>query len=381
MQKIIVFVLSVFILISAPVRANSNLGNWEQIISSAQGQYVYLYAWGGSPEVNKYLEQISKEVFDKYSIYLKHVKFNNIRESIDYLIVEKSISNHNEGDIDLLWVNGENFKTLLEQHLLFGPIFDLVPNTKNLNKKLPIKTDFTLATKGYEIPWGVGQFIFLYNKDKIKIVPKTFNELLKYAQKHPGRVSYPRPPDFHGVSFLKSLLLELTLDKSVLQDSIKLVDAKKVTAPLWDYLDKFHQVAWKKGKAFPRSSAQILQLLDDDQLDFAVSFNPNADLQGIENGTLAPSIARFNMQQGALTNLHFLAIPQTAQAKEGALVVINYLLTKDAQVRKSDIKHWGDPAVITLKNLKQRPLLKVIDEPHPSWSEYLAREWQRRYGR
>jgi putative thiamine transport system substrate-binding protein len=34
--------------------------------------------------------------------------------------------------------------------------------------------------------------------------------LLEYATRHPGKVTYPRPPDFTGTAFLEQLLLTLT---------------------------------------------------------------------------------------------------------------------------------------------------------------------------
>ena len=90
------------------------------------------------------------------------------------------------------------------------------------------------------------------------------------------------------------------------------------------------------------------------------------------------------MDAGALSNIHFLAIPWNASAKEGALVAINFLLGTEAQSRKGDILILGDPSVLNNQYLtgsaKKTTLFKSIVEPHPSWQAALEAEWHKRYG-
>lgn len=61
----------------------------------------------------------------------------------------------------------------------------------------------------------------------------------------------------------------------------------------------------------------MMQLLDDGQLDLAITFNPNAVFSAQTTGKLAPTAQSYAMKKGALTNIHFLAIPWNANAKEG----------------------------------------------------------------
>jgi putative thiamine transport system substrate-binding protein len=75
-------------------------------------------------------------------------------------------------------------------------------------------------------------------------------------------------------------------------------------------------------------------------------------------------------------------------------VVANFLLSAQAQARKADISHWGDPTVLDLKRLSPadralfpaKPLpgqvaqgAPTLPEPHAAWVEPLEREWTRRY--
>ena len=49
-------------------------------------------------------------------------------------------------------------------------------------------------------------------------------------------------------------------------------------------------------------------------------------------------ISEANKAAGAIGNTHFLAIPFNANAKEGAQVLINFMLSAQAQARKDDLE-------------------------------------------
>ena len=357
---------------------------WKQIEQQAKGQTVYFHAWGGSQEINRYLQWADKELQQQYGVTLKHVKVTDIAETTTRLIAEKAAKKDNDGSVDMVWINGENFKSMKDNNLLFGPFVQELPNWKYVDKTLPIDNDFSEPTEGLEAPWGVGQLVFIHDSATLNNPPHSFAEMLSYAQAFPNRLSYPRPPEFHGTSFLKSLLIELTDNDAALAKPVTQSDFDVITQPLWNYLDQFHKVAWRGGQQFPAGTSETVQLLDDGQLDLAITFNPNAVFSAQANGTLADTTKVYAMEYGALSNIHFLAIPWNATANAGAQVAINFLLSPEAQSRKGDLKVWGDPSVLSsqyltgsAKNTKQ---FKSVGEPHPSWQSALEKEWLKRYG-
>ncbi|HAS61201.1 MAG TPA: ABC transporter substrate-binding protein [Vibrio sp.] len=358
--------------------------SWQNTTDEAKGQTVYFHAWGGSQEINNYLRWVANQVENKYDVTLKHVKVTDIAETTSRLIAEKAAGKHNAGSVDMVWINGENFKSMKNNGLLYGPFVEQLPSWQFVNKSLPVDSDFSEPTLGLEAPWGVGQLVFVHDTERLNNPPQSFAELLSYAQAFPNRISYPRPPEFHGTSFLKALLIELTNNDASLSQPVNDADFNSITAPLWQYLDNLHQVAWRQGQTFPASSSEMTQLLDDGQLDLAITFNPNAVFSAQATGKLAPSTAAYAMEAGALSNIHFLAIPWNANSSEGAQVVINFLLSPEAQSRKGDLKIWGDPAVLENQYLqgsaKNTTLFKSIAEPHPSWQVALEKEWLQRYG-
>ncbi len=364
--------------------------DWEMSVESSRGKTVYFNAWGGSKEINSYIRWAAVEIEKQYGVRLEHVKVEDISDTVTRILAEKTAGKNSGGSVDMMWINGENFKAMKEASLLYGPFTGMLPNFALVNTdKLQINEDFTVPVEGLEAPWGVGQLNFPYDRERMQRPPTNAVELLAYAKEHPGRVGYPRPPQFHGSSFLKQVLLDLAVDSAPLYRPANGEDFEVVTAPLWKWLDQFHPVAWRKGRAFPTSSSHMTQLLDDGELDMAISFNPQDVKTAIKNGNLPESAGTFVLEIGALTNSHFLAIPYNSDSKDAAMVVINFFMSPRAQGRKADTDHWGDPTVLDLNKLTpsdrdyfvgEPVLFKSVGEPHPSWMVAIEKAWQEKYG-
>ncbi|MGL5040968.1 MAG: ABC transporter substrate-binding protein, partial [Aeromonas sp.] len=106
---------------------NSIDASWQQTLQEAKGQTVYFNAWGGSAEINAYLQWAAQELARDYQVTLVHVKVDDIAQSVSQLLANKQAGKQANGPIDLLWVNGENFKTLKEQGLLGAPFSAALP--------------------------------------------------------------------------------------------------------------------------------------------------------------------------------------------------------------------------------------------------------------
>ncbi|HDX8374660.1 TPA: ABC transporter substrate-binding protein [Aeromonas dhakensis] len=359
---------------------------WQQTLDEAKGQTVYFNAWGGSPEINAYMVWAGQELAREYQVKLVQVKVDDIAQSVSQLLANKQAGKRSGGPIDLLWVNGENFKALKEQGLLGDPFTHELPNMALVDGTLPVSEDFTVPVEGLEAPWGIGQLNLMVDTEEVTSPPTSAAALLAWAKAHPGRFTYPKPPQFHGSSFLKQILLELTPDPAPLYREATDAEFIRVTAPLWAWLDELHPALWRKGKLFPTSAAETRQLLDDGELAMAISFNPQEAQSAVQNGTLPPNVVAVAMAKGALTNSHFLAIPFNANARAGAKVVANFLLSPAAQERKAEPAFWGDPSVLRADALpatqQQAPALrfKSVAEPHPSWQLRLEAAWAERYG-
>ncbi|WP_233532299.1 ABC transporter substrate-binding protein [Paenibacillus alkalitolerans] len=136
---------------------------------------------------------------------------NDTKDIINKLLAEKQASSK-KGSIDIIWINGENFKTSKENALLWGSFASKLPNAqKYVNLDSPdIASDFGLPTEGLEAPWGKAQFVYVYDSDKVKNPPKSMNELKEWVRNNPGKFTYPAPPDFTGSAFVRQAMYETT---------------------------------------------------------------------------------------------------------------------------------------------------------------------------
>ena len=367
---------------------------WDAITAEAKDQTVYFNAWGGSENINGYIEWAGDEVKKRYGVNVELVKITDAGEVVKRIKTEKDAGRNEGGSVDLMWVNGENFQALKTNGLLYGPWAESVPNWEFVDTKKPVRKDFSETTDGLEAPWGTAQLTFIADKNTVAEPPRSANELLTFATENPGRVSYPKPPNFHGTTFLKQLLSELIKKPSLLAEPVKPEDFAMVSQPLWDYLDKLHPVAWREGKAFPANNAEMHQKLADGELKLSLTFNPNEGANLVSKEQLPPSAYSFGFTKGTIGNVHFVAIPFNAKAKEGAQVFANFLLSPEAQVRKADITIWGDPSVLDAEKLteeqqavfnKRAPgglseSVLTLSEPHATWVKALEVEWLKRYG-
>jgi putative thiamine transport system substrate-binding protein len=381
--------------LALPALAQSG-NDWSALESKAKGQTVYFNAWGGADTINAYIQWAATEVQKRHGVNVVHVKVTDTADVVKRVRNEKAAGKAN-GTVDLVWINGENFLTMKREGLLFGPFSERLPSYAKVDVKGKPTTrmDFSEPVEGMEAPWGMAQLTFMVDSQRTPQAPQNLTELSAYAKAHPGRVTYPRPPNFHGTTFLKQVLVDSSADRDALYRPVDMARFAQATAPLWAALDQLHPHLWRAGKQFPQNAEAMRQMLADGELHWALTFNPNDAANEIAAKRLPASVTSYQFSSGTIGNTHFVAIPVNANAKEGAQVFANFLLSAEAQSRKADIAVWGDPTVLALDQLSagergqfaSKPLpgqvartAPAIPEPHGSWVEPLEKEWTRRYG-
>lgn len=371
---------------------------WADIEARARGQTVYFNAWGGSQRVNAYLRWAADEVLRLYGVKLEHVKVTDTADVVKRVRNEKATGKLADGSVDLVWINGENFLAMKREGLLFGPFAESLPNFQwvDVSGKPTTRIDFSEPVQGMEAPWGMAQFTLYADQARVPRPPRGMAELLAYARANPGRITYPRPPDFMGTTFVKQAWLETLADRSVATQAYRPEALAAATEKLWAYLDALHPHLWRQGKQFAQNAAAIRQMLADGELHLGLTFNPNEAANEINARRLPDTIRSYQFESGSIGNTHFLAIPFNARAREGAQVLANFLLSPAAQAHKANIAVWGDPTVLAVERLpaaqreafaqhrhpaQVNPGAPVWPEPHGSWVDPLEKEWVRRYGR
>ncbi len=111
MRRLRDYSLCLCLLLLWPLAVNAD-DSWRQIQTEARGQTVWFNAWGGDPAVNRYLAWVSEEVKRYYAIDLRIVPVADAADAVKRIQTEAQAGRRQGGSVDLLWINGENFRTL-----------------------------------------------------------------------------------------------------------------------------------------------------------------------------------------------------------------------------------------------------------------------------
>ncbi|WP_223418608.1 ABC transporter substrate-binding protein [Shewanella inventionis] len=383
------------------------LAVWEQIEARGVNQDVYFHAWGGDPQINRYIQWVAEQVKQQYQITLHHVKLTDTGEAVSRVLAEKSANNHNNGKVDLVWINGENFAAMAKHQLLTPNWVMQLPNfaLTDPDNNPAMSRDFGVPTQGMEAPWGKAALTFYYDSLLTQTPPQTLQQLSLWAKQHPGRFSYPKPPDFLAMSFLKYALIALNNSqpdaiKNRLYQPASAQSQALLLPPLWQYLDNLHPHLWRKGQHFMSSGLALRRLMGDGELALAFTFSAAEVPAAVARFDLPDSTRSYRMRDGSLSNIHFVAMTYNAAHPDSAKLVVNFLLSPKAQAKKQQAKVWGDTSVLALSqlpakqqawfeppaqshpsaNIVNQDISPALSEPHPSWTNVIATQWLERYG-
>lgn len=320
---------------SSDTSQNSDVSKmtFDELKEAASGQTVTFYGWGGDDDLNKWLDDVfAPRMKEKYNITMERVPMD-IDQVLAQLNGEVSAGD-NKGAIDMIWINGENFKSAKENNLLYGPFVNLLPNYKSyVDENDEDNTlDFGFPIEGYECPYGKAQMVMVTDSTITTNPPKSADELLEFAKEHPGKVTYPALPDFTGSVFVRNLIYEkcggyeqfmnMSADKATVKAAIE---------PALEYLRELNPYLWNQGKTFPESSTTTTKMFGDGELVMNMTYDALGTSINIEKGTYKDTAYSFQFDKGTIGNTNFMAISKSSQHKAGALVAINEMISPEVQ--------------------------------------------------
>lgn len=333
---------------------NKSDPNFEEMLEEARGSTVTVYGWGGSEQTNSWIDgYLSENVKKDYDITIERVGMD-IDEILNILLNEKQLDVE-DGNMDVVWINGENFFTAMENDLLYGPFADKLPNfNKYIDKDSEdVKFDFGFPVNGYEVPFGKAQFVMVYDSEKVTDIPTNHEELLEFAKENPGKFTYPSSADFTGSAFIRNIISDIVGYEQFMDMEADEEVVREAIAPAIEYFKELKPYLWKEGKTYPGDSPLLDNMYADGEVWMTVSYNPNSASGKVETGEYPDTTRTFAFDKGTIGNTHFLAIPFNAQNKEGAHAVINYILNVESQATKYEPATWGDLPVLDNSKLTE----------------------------
>ncbi len=311
---------------------------------AARGQTVRWWMYGGDDRVNGYVDDVVAPAARRLGVTIKRVPIADTAAALQRVVAQRRAGKTSGGAVDLVWINGENFADGKKAGLWLRDWATKLPNARRyLDQRDPaISRDFQVPVDGQESPWQKAAFVYAHDSARTASPPRDLDALLTYARSHPGRVTYPAPPDFTGSAFVRQV-----------------VQAKGEGGG-FAYLERLKPHLWRKGTTYPKTEAELDTLFGNGKVDFAMSYDAAFVASAVRRGRFPASARPFLLGGGTLQNTSFVAIPADAAHRAGAQVVADLLLSPRLQAAKLDPRSLGNPTVLDLGRLgtQQRRLFE-----------------------
>lgn len=341
----------------SPGERNEGAGEdrpFPELEEAARGTTVNFFMYGGDDATNAYVDDwIAPRLEEEYDIILKRVPVGDTAEVVNKLLNEKQAGD-DEGTVDLVWINGENFYTGSQAELWFGPWAEDLPNARYIDwESEEINTDFGTPVNGFEAPWSQAQFVMVYDSARVEDPPRNMDELRAFTEENPGRFSYPAPPDFTGNAFVEQAFYDVTGQIEPYGEEFDEAVFGEEAPKLYDFMNGIEPNLWREGETYPETSAALDELYGNGEVDLTMSYNPYSAERQVEKGIFPETTRTYLLEDGTLSNTNYVAIPFNGPNKEGAQVVANFLQSPEAQLEMQRAHVVGGLTTLDLDRLPE----------------------------
>jgi len=324
--------------------------SWDEIQAVAKGSQVTFAMWGGSDQVNQFVDGwVAEQMRQRYQVSLKRVPLADTTDAVNKVLGEVQAQSP-RGSLDLIWINGENFRSMKQGNLLFGPFTHQLPSLAYYDAAV-IGSDFGLPVDGYEAPYTGTYFVMAADQAKVPTPPQSMAELLAWAEANPGRFAYVAPPAFDGNRFLLSVFYGVTGGYEQYLGELFNQALWNLHAPQWvDYLKTLNPYLWRQGQTYPPNQNRLADLFANGEIWLAPMFI-NRIAEGITTGQFPATTIAYAMPGVSLNDPSFTAIPINAPNPAAAMLLADLLASPEGQLQKFKPEVWGDPPLLDLNRL------------------------------
>ncbi len=322
--------------------------SWDQIVEQARGGTVNWFMWGGADTINRYVSDHVGAILKRdYDITLNRVGVADAVEVVNIVLTEKEAGVTDAGTVDLIWINGENFRSMKQGDLAFCGYTDLLPNNALVNWDNPaIANDFGVPVDGCEVPWNTVQFAFAHDSAEVPEPPRDMAALLDWIKANPGRFTYPAPPDFTGSVFVRHVFYHAAGGADALLGPFDQAKFDEAAAKTWAILNEIEPFLWREGQTYPNTIAQLNELFANGEVAFTFNYDPSQFGLAVQAGTYPETTRSFGLADGTIGNTNYTLIPFNSPNKAAAMVLQNLLLSGEEQLEKAKPDVWGaSPAI------------------------------------
>ena len=343
--------------------------DWPAVLAAADGTTVDLHMWGGSTEINTFVDEVYGPALAELGVTLNRVPIADTADAVNAVLgeLEAGRTDPGSGAIDLIWLNGENFATMRQADALLATGWaEHLPNTTFVDWDDPaVAFDAGRPVAFTTSPWGSAQFQFVADtaRSAPPELPRSYAELAVWIRANPGRFTYPAPPAFHGTRFLTQWFHELDGDPDAWVAAFDEDRYTEVAAELFGLLEELAPDLWRGGATYPNEIADLDRLFANGEVNLTFTQLPAGIGANIDAGVLPATARPFVFDTGTIGDHHYLAIPVNASDPAAAMVVANLVLDPALQAAKLDPGNgWGDGIAVSPDRLdpEQRAAIDAV---------------------
>ena len=334
---------------ASPILADTGDGaaligkDWDAIVEMAKGGQVNWFLWGGADNINQYVsDYVGGILKDQYGITLNRVGLTDTAEAVNIVLGEKEAGVTDKGSVDMIWMNGENFRTMKQGGLAWCGYTETLPNNALVNWNNPaIANDFGMPVDGCEVPWSRAQFAFAHDSATLPNPPKSIPELIDWIKANPGLFTYPAPPDFTGAVFVRHVFYYAAGGVDNLLGEFDQAKYDAAAAKTWAILNEIEPFLWREGATYPTSITQLNELFANKEVALVFNYEPAQFGLAVQAGTYPETVMSYGLTDGTVGNTNYTIIPFNSPNKAAALVLQNVLLSGEVQLEKALPDVWG----------------------------------------
>lgn len=312
-----------------------DLSDWSTVEEAAKGQTVNWYMFGGSDPINAYVNGYVADELEKKGITLNQVKVTDTAEVVNRVLGEKQ-AGKDDGSVDMIWINGENFKTGKQADLWYCGWAEQLPSAEFVDFEDPaVTSDFGEPVEGCEASWSRAQSLVVYDSAKLQASDvASLDALEAWAKANPGRFTYAAPPDFTGSMVVRTFLYDTAGGVDDLLGEFDQATYDEVAPQLWERLNALEPSLYRQGKTYPQAGPEVEKLYGQGELDVYLAYGAGDLVKQVEDGVYPATTRTAVFDEGTIGNISFVTIPDNAANKAAALVLANLLQTPEAQYQK-----------------------------------------------
>lgn len=310
-------------------------GGWAAVLGEARGQQVDWYMYGGDETLNTFVTGFLADRLDELGVTLKQVRITDTVDAVNKVLAEKQAGRDEGGSVDLVWVNGENFATGQQAGLWHCGYDRDLPNAAYVDFDDPaVARDFGVPVEGCESVWQQADSALVYDSSALtERDVESVSSLFAWAERNPGRFTYPAPPDFTGSMAVRTFLYDTAGGPSALDGTTVDEEAYgEASSRLWDRLIGVAPSLWRGGETYPSGQSDVERLYGNGEIDAFLTYGPGAVGDLVARGVFPDSTRETVLSVGNIANNSFVAIPYNAGDQAAAKVLANELLDPEVQL-------------------------------------------------